>query len=440
MIKTNKIQVGNFNYEFGMKDVIKLTGIMTTNLVCVEETDIPNIIKKVYTPQKNDKLYLFPECTIPRFKLKPFCDKYNVSIIRDINKANILFTKNNFITDQYFNDSGSYPGRLEGIDKEYFVNYLKIVAISIFKYNKQFPPCLVSIDNFSTEAIEMSYLETDYLELLMYLSKQTNKEDLVIYDFVNFISTISKATDKFIYLEHNLVWKLTRYGFNQICLDFGVDDILKETYVTEDAFMYFIDDEKEKLFDNLISNMNVYTEDSLLEQINSELQMDEDLYKGICNLFDSNADDSIVIAMEAMANSNYKESAPYLLLLFNKYQGDISNSRTRNHVNFKSFLTYFNLHTRSSLDIYDIIERLIGKNILNTKNFKIIEPLLLETMRNSGEQNTYGDKNNFPFYVIDTIKPNDYIQNIIEKTDLSDYMTNNSTEMLLAETQNIEIL
>ena len=97
MIKTNKIQVGNFNYEFGMKDVIKLTGIMTTNLVCVEETDIPNIIKKVYTPQKNDKLYLFPECTIPRFKLKPFCDKYNVSIIRDINKANILFTKNNFI-------------------------------------------------------------------------------------------------------------------------------------------------------------------------------------------------------------------------------------------------------------------------------------------------------------------------------------------------------
>ena len=61
-------------------------------------------------------------------------------------------------------------------------------------------------------------------------------------------------------------------------------------------------------------------------------------------------------------------------------------------------------------------------------------------MRNSGEQNTYGDKNNFPFYVIDTIKPNDYIQNIIEKTDLSDYMTNNSTEMLLAETQNIEIL
>ena len=47
-------------------------------------------------------------------------------------------------------------------------------------------------------------------------------------------------------------------------------------------------------------------------------------------------------------------------------------------------------------------------------------------MRNSGEQNTYGEKNS-PFYVIDTIKPNDYIQNIIEKTDLSDYMTNNST-------------
>ena len=181
MIKTNKIQVGNFNYEFGMKDVIKLTGIMTTNLVCVEENDIPNIIKEVYTPQKNDKLYLFPECTIPRFKLKPFCDKYNVSIIRDINKANILFTKNNVIKEQYFNDSGSYPGRLEGIDKEYFVNYLKIVAVSIFKYNKQFPTYMNSIDNFSTEAIEMSHLEADYLDLLMYLSKQTNKEDLVIY-------------------------------------------------------------------------------------------------------------------------------------------------------------------------------------------------------------------------------------------------------------------
>jgi hypothetical protein len=437
MIKTNKIHVGNFNYEFDINDVIKLTGIITSNIVCVDENTIPNTIKQVYTPQKNDKLYLYPECTIPRFKLKSFCDKYKVSIIRDINKADALFTKNTYMTDQYFNKSDSYPNRVEGINREYLINYLKIVAVSTYKYNKQFPKYVSNIEDFSSDSIDNSCLEYDYTELLMHLSKQNNKENLVIYDFVNFISDMLKVTDTFIYMDSNHSWKINRYGFNDIKIAYKEE--IEDIMIDDESFMYFIDDEKEKLFDTLINHAGVYTEDSLLEQINSELEMDEDLYKGISNLFDSNSDDSIVIAMEAMANSNYKESAPYLLLLYNKYQGVISNSRTRNHVNFKGFLAYFNLHTRSSLDIYDIIERLINKNLLNTKNFKIIEPLLFDTMRNEGEQNTHR-RNGAPYYVIDTIKPNEYIQNIIEKTDLSNYMTNNSTEMLLAETTNIEIL
>lgn len=439
MVKTNKIHVGNFDYKFNIDDVIKLTGIITTNLVCVEEDKIPSIIKEVYTPQKNDKLYLYPECTIPRFKLKSFCEKYKVSIIRDINKANVLFTKSCYVIDQYFNKSGNHPGRLEGLNREYFINYLKIVAISTYK-GKDNLACWVDEDDFSFKSVDFYFLEQDYNELIDYINKQHNKEDLIIYDLVKFIADISKVTDKFIYVDNHHSWKMYNYGLNSI--SFKYEDELKSEIIDNECFMYFIDDEKEKSFETLINHTGVYTEHSLLEQINSELQMDKDLYEGIANLFDSDNDDSIVIAMEAMANSNYKDSAPYLLLLYESYQGEISNSRSRNHINFKSFLNYFDLNTRGSIDVYDIIDRLIAKNILNTKNFKIIEPLLFESLRNQGERERGRNSNNStgPYFTIDIIKPNDYIKNIIEKTDLIDYNMNNSTEIILAETTNIEIL
>ena len=47
--------------------------------------------------------------------------------------------------------------------------------------------------------------------------------------------------------------------------------------------------------------------------------------------------------MEIMANSNYIESALYLLILLERYAPRIGDCHTKNHVNFKSMVSYFNL-------------------------------------------------------------------------------------------------
>jgi hypothetical protein len=65
--------------------------------------------------------------------------------------------------------------------------------------------------------------------------------------------------------------------------------------------------------------------------------------------------------MEIMANSHYEKSVLYLQMLLSNYSYQISNSHTKNHVNFKSMLSYFNwaprsIGSRSAEQIISIID------------------------------------------------------------------------------------
>lgn len=54
---------------------------------------IEEVVKKeliandTYTPTKGDKLWFYPGCTIPRFKITQFCKKHNVAIVKTADKA-----------------------------------------------------------------------------------------------------------------------------------------------------------------------------------------------------------------------------------------------------------------------------------------------------------------------------------------------------------------
>ncbi len=63
-------------------------------------------------------------------------------------------------------------------------------------------------------------------------------------------------------------------------------------------------------------------------------------------MFKSSDKDNHIMAMEIMANSNYVESALYLLLLLEEYGHRIADCNTKNHVNFKSMVSYFGLRVR----------------------------------------------------------------------------------------------
>ena len=63
-------------------------------------------------------------------------------------------------------------------------------------------------------------------------------------------------------------------------------------------------------------------------------------------MFESSDEDNHVLAMEIMANSKYEDSILYLLMLISEYSYRINVSNTRNHVNFKSMLSYFGWQPR----------------------------------------------------------------------------------------------
>ena len=131
---------------------------------------------------------------------------------------------------------------------------------------------------------------------------------------------------------------------------------------------YFIKEDCVELYEYILNNLDkVYNYTELLPHINGEetITMDENVYKQINNMFNSDDTDNHILAMEIMANCNYKESMMYLLLLLNDWHYVIDRNPTKRHVNFKSLLGYFNM-TPSNLYLNNdsIIDMLLDRKVL----------------------------------------------------------------------------
>jgi hypothetical protein len=130
-----------------------------------------------------------------------------------------------------------------------------------------------------------------------------------------------------------------------------------------------IDPDFSETIDYLSSqNLKLYDEKSLLDIINGDdaLIINEDTYEKLSNMFRSSDDDNHTVAMEIMSNSKYKESLFFIELLFYNFSHKMRDNKAKNHVNFKSLITYLNkdpryLHT--SVD--DILQSLVSKKVIN---------------------------------------------------------------------------
>ena len=108
--------------------------------------------------------------------------------------------------------------------------------------------------------------------------------------------------------------------------------------------VYFVEDEYKDILDD-IQNKTIFDESELLAMINGDdaVTITPEVYQQLVKMFESSDQDNHIMAMEIMANSNYIDSALYLLLLLEDYSGRISDCHTRNHVNFKSMVSYFSI-------------------------------------------------------------------------------------------------
>jgi hypothetical protein len=105
----------------------------------------------------------------------------------------------------------------------------------------------------------------------------------------------------------------------------------------------------------------IYEESTIIDKLNGQdaSVIDAVMFEQLRTMFNSSDSDNCVLGMEILANCKYSASLPYMLLLFKDFNGEMYNSNTKNHVNFKSLVNWLggNIFHRNNIDdLCDILK------------------------------------------------------------------------------------
>ena len=342
------IQEGTQNYQKIVGGKIKLHPIRISNDITAEgiaqhalASDNINYSSNSYKPRINDVLYFLPGVSIPRVKIKNLALSHNIKTTRDIEKASHIF------------------GHRRTYDKLVKQEYYYTLPVNLFK--EYFNLLKKDIETEGTTGIDKKYIEDVEFALEHY-----DKERILFMwperrELVNdALSFLSPAIDKAKVLHKEI--KSALYS-SRI-------DILNEDHYD--------------LFDSL-SGKTIFYEESLLEHLNGKdaITLEREQFDQLSAMLQSSDEDNHVLAMEIMANCDYRSSLVYLLMVFEKYAHVFeAKRRAKYHVNFKSLLNYLNLGTSyMAIIIDDIMKKLIEKNALTEEWIDIIYKEYTEEIR-----------------------------------------------------------
>jgi hypothetical protein len=351
MIKMSNIQKTlHFGHSYYNVDTNKPLDYNKVSVINGKEylNKIENKFNKVYTPTAGDILYIFPDSTIPRFKLKSFCEANNIKITNNKQKANILVANPSALSNQMFETKHW----LRTLKKESLVKYL----------NSKVP-----INNVLFSQLREDIKDVNYEYVLCsygFLDKINDGKFGISAKFIQYDDVIDEDDPKTL----NNHW------------DFDY----------KNGPHYLLLEEQEATYQFVEANINnLYHQDALLNLINTGVVIDEELYKGLSNMLESKNSSDHIVALEAMANADYLESAVYILLLFKEHSRRIFECPTRYHVNFKSLCNFFDINRRSYIGIDEIVKKLVEKDILTSKNLYMLLNLVKEEVENSGNTDCF---------------------------------------------------
>ena len=304
-------------------------GFQTHNLVELEA--------QTYTPKMKDKIYFMKGVTVPRVKLKDLAVKYKIRTTTDIDKATVVVGSSN-ASDKLVKNKWLYSCN----------KHLFLAAIEYFKEKEELDAYYVTqyedfLEPFKDDDNIKSFYTDWKTASLCQAYKRTGEYPK---EFVNKIENAVKECKK-----------------NNI-----------DIHTAHSSYVWSINDENLE-FLNTIKGKTIIEQNGLLQVINGDdcTTIDEDTYQNLRNMFQSSDSDNHVMAMEIMANCNYKESILYLYLLFHHHWDyAMSYSKTKNHVNFKSLRNYLGIGNYFHAGIDTVIKGLIEHNCLDNKALNVI--------------------------------------------------------------------
>jgi hypothetical protein len=295
-----------------------------------------------HVPVARTKYYIHPGCNIPRFKFKNFCKTFNVALVKYKKDADVEILSSESIVNLC---QRYYRG--DYYSKESTINILQKYAINN-----------ASLQELIT-AINQS--EADYV---LFSNEMTNT------DFY------SKLPESF--TDENLSYA------NQ-----------PNVFISEENYKAYLD---------IMNNPKCVFQNDILSLINTGNNITEAEYRRLKDLLDSSDSENTKLAMEIMANSDYNHNAVYILLLLMDYRGEIYNSPTKHHVNFKSLLKYFNININRGIDLDTITSVLMNNKLLNQANLDVLMPLAIESM----------NENSLDNFRVKTIEPTEEVYKSLE--------------------------
>jgi hypothetical protein len=217
-------------------------------------------------------------------------------------------------------------------------------------------------------------------------------------DFITFFNMIKEDMDEY-YIE-KIESAFEFYEEKDIAIEYNlmewIAESVPESKVGRFSSKLFMVEEKYNELFNYILTKEILDESSVINVLNGEdaTIIDQVMFDHLSEMFDSSDTDNHVLAMEIMANSKYVESLIYIKLLFYKFAGQMSNSHTKNHVNFKSLLAYLNSDSRYfDTDMDNIVRCLIDKDQFTPDKLDILLKYASEDIQNRGNSQYFSVKN-----------------------------------------------
>jgi hypothetical protein len=207
----------------------------------------------------------------------------------------------------------------------------------------------------------------------------------------NFIEILDHRLDK--HTKDKLETALEFYENDIVAIDWTIMNNINGAVANNDCSKYSqrlitIEDDFKEEYEHLRS-VTIYDESCVIDILNGEdaTVIDKEMYEHLGEMFKSSDTDNHVLAMEIMANSKYTESLIYLELLFHDYAHRIMDIHSKNHVNFKSLVSYLGKNMRSlSTDIDDIGDSLVNKGQFTVDKIEIIMKYLSHRIETYGNQ------------------------------------------------------
>jgi hypothetical protein len=392
----------DFDYSLENNRLIEVDIKIETTNYFDPSIDTFNINQNGYTPMKGDKLYFLPGVNIPRIKLKDLATKFGIRTVRDVSEANVIF------------GSSKTKDKMTGYTWKYKI-----------------PTTIVQLF-FETYKNDMDDYQYSKLENAL----EFYTEEYILTDW----STARTFTD-------NDLPQWNSYSQQPQFLSFN------ESRNTSSEHVHEVNKDYIHLYD-LIKGKEIIDESCLLDQLNGDdaVIIDADMFTQLSTMFDSSDDDNHILAMEIMANSKYKESLLYIEMIFKNHAYTIGQSNTKNHVNFKSLLSYLGKNNRyidTSLD--DIMDSLISKKVLTKDKVDILLENYGEEIKNRGDSTYFKVQTitvnedtlsllneNYNYKVIEDYEPS--IVNNLEEEKLDEVIEDELINEIVNEPIEIEII